>query len=1300
MTNQKVAQSDGLQAVLQALCLSEEEERAAREFFAGQAGEEVLAKFEFRDLAEAASDPSKKLFKELTKKRKHSEIRRLFLLLFAKGQTTCLWMLPEDLYGLMEELGDVDGAKRAAMYAVGIGVGVRNANVYSLVNLLEFADYDSQTLKKALEYEKNTFLNAKLVLLALYFSIKYGRMAEMRDQKASDVLASSAMQHGKQESDLQEHGGGVTIEKEDLPLLSLYEEYTVACLAALHFRNPANPGYRSAKVYAQEDPKVFQKLMAAVSGDGFEEVEQSLKGVGIGNSWTLLRLTAGLSYLNYRLSDRLRNVIRLCVAARVEETLGVLRGVSIGTPFDIARAGEAYDRIFSIDGERYIRWALEKELQEILKQQIADNTETYLFVMGKMGVKEANRMLALIKEQAPELHEKLLAQRSPNGENEDKEKVIAEIVKGSVNSELAGAYLRGECGADALYPRNWMDGKKHYYAGGYARDFVDGYLSNYGEPEFFRRCEVYMLVSHGGYFFRRDVTPGTSCRERANPQGVLRIFADFEAEGVPLIWQVSAVSLIYDTLLYEDGQRSFLEEAAKVFGNYLADGKRREELGVAFAAADAVGRCFAVRAYALDVKRNKEEILAYSQDSAKAVRQELLDVLCARREFEGKIKEMLLAKRAAERELAVKVLLCWQGKGADYRELFRQALAKEKNVKIKELLRDVLEENGQEAGGVQEASREELVKEIHSGGRKRSLAWAYETPFSVVHTVDKGVVDERYLQAVLLCYAAGKEVYTTGSGTGGSMGLASGSGTGGSGSVVPASGNGTGGNTTSATGNGGSGNAVPSSGYGLSRSAAFLAEILDADEFAVYVNELFDKWLEAGAEAKKRWVLYAAAIHGGAAIIEKFKQQIKEWPQHGRSAIACEAVKALSLSPLPQGLLTVDAMARKFKSRQVRAAAGEALNFAAAQLNLTRGELADRIVPDFGFDGNMERRFDYGTRSFLVAITPELELEVFDGKEQPEEGEFSSSRKFTRGEKRKTLPAPGKKDDEKMAAVAYEEFKQMKKQLKTVVTNQKQRMEQALATAREWRVEAWKQLFVKNPIMRPFATGLIWGVYENGKLGQSFRYMEDGSFNTADEEEYTLPEGRKTLGQAPQSPTTDHVLPQGGETLGCGRIRLVHPLELSEETKAAWKGQLADYEIIQPIKQLDREIYAVDEEEAGLQELIRFHGHDVNGAALNSKLMGFGWEQAPVENAGRFFAYYREDAEAGLAARLDFSGNYTSGRNEEVTLYGVRFYRTGTDGQGIRMRGAVDESKACLLKDVPARYFSEVVWQITKAATP
>lgn len=129
----------------------------------------------------------------------------------------------------------------------------------------------------------------------------------------------------------------------------------------------------------------------------------------------------------------------------------------------------------------------------------------------------------------------------------------------------------------------------------------------------------------------------------------------------------------------------------------------------------------------------------------------------------------------------------------------------------------------------------------------------------------------------------------------------------------------------------------------------------------------------------------------------------------------------MTLSPQPQALLIVDSIARKFKYKQVKAAASKALDFAAQELGLTRAQFEDKIVPNLGFDENMERIFDYGGRKFTVAITSALELGVTDEN----------------GKKLKNLPAPGKQDDEQKAAAAYADYKAMKSQLKKVVSSQK-----------------------------------------------------------------------------------------------------------------------------------------------------------------------------------------------------------------------------------------------------------------------
>ncbi len=375
----------------------------------------------------------------------------------------------------------------------------------------------------------------------------------------------------------------------------------------------------------------------------------------------------------------------------------------------------------------------------------------------------------------------------------------------------------------------------------------------------------------------------------------------------------------------------------------------------------------------------------------------------------------------------------------------------------------------------------------------------------------------------------------------------------------------------------------------------------------------------------------------------------QEWPQHARGAMAAEAVKALALNGSAQALLLVDQISRKFKFRQVKAAAAQALDFAAASLGISREELEDKIVPTLGFGENMERIFDYGGRQFAVYLTPALELEIQDGE----------------GKRLKNMPAPGKRDEEEKAAAAYEEFKQLKKQLKTVAANQKLRLEQALTSERLWKAGQWKELFVKNPVMHQFAIGLIWGIYTDGALGDTFRYMEDGSFNTVDEEEFDFPDE--------------------------GMVGLVHPIELSEEALAAWKEQLADYEVTQPISQLERPMYRVAETEKGTKELTRFGGMLINGLSLSGKLLGMGWYRGSVQDAGVYSTFYREDGEIGI--ELEFSGSYVGDENEEITVYGAAFYKAGTVERGSYVYDTIKAENQYALDAVPARYFSEMVLQ-------
>ncbi len=649
--------------------------------------------------------------------------------------------------------------------------------------------------------------------------------------------------------------------------------------------------------------------------------------------------------------------------------------------------------------------------------------------------------------------------------------------------------------------------------------------------------------------------------------------------------------------------------------------ERREELDSEYEMFFGNGSVYLRKIYAeyLDItngedNKNKDRLLAMCSDTSKEVKAVVINLILKHKEYEEDIFGLISSKKQAVRDTAIDILSGW---GANnYRDIFEKALKTEKSAKIADKLSKLL--NIAVSGKSEETENlpEQIVEKLHKGGKNRKVLWLYEKANPVVHFKNGEAADDKYMQAIILCYANMQTL-------------------------------------------------------GRNDVAIMLADKLKEDELSKFSMEIFSKWLDDGAESKKKWALYFSVIHGGDVMVETALSYIKEWAENMRGAIAAEAVKAIALNGSPLALMTVDNLAHKFKQKQVKKAAAEAMDTAAEALGITADELGDKIVPDLGFDENMQRIFDYGTRKFKVYLTPALELEVYDETDK----------------KLKTMPSPGKKDDEETAKASNAEFKQMKKQLKNVISIQKIRLETALLADRRWSRDNWEKLFVKNPVMHSFAIGLIWAAYDGDNMVQTFRYMEDGSFNTVDEEEYEL---------------TDNV-----------KIGLVHPIDLDDDTLSAWKEQLSDYEVSQPIEQLERRVYRINNGEIGKLDLKRFNGRVLNGMSLLGRTSKFGWSKGSVQDGGGFYVFYREDVTEkiknpdgtvslkGNAVELHFSGMYVGGEDENVTIENVRFYIPGTIRHGSYVYDEADNKKAIMLDKVNPRYFSEILNQleeITKQA--
>ncbi|EKQ56080.1 MULTISPECIES: DUF4132 domain-containing protein [unclassified Clostridium] len=601
----------------------------------------------------------------------------------------------------------------------------------------------------------------------------------------------------------------------------------------------------------------------------------------------------------------------------------------------------------------------------------------------------------------------------------------------------------------------------------------------------------------------------------------------------------------------------------------------------------------------LEETESAKILIEYLGDSSKVVRERVIELLSSNKTRQQLVIPSLSSKKQAVRESAVKVLL--KSRDEKVLEALGKALEIEKSEKIKALLREALNLESALEEKDEELDILEYCKQGLKGNKAAALRWLdCDTLTKVKFKESEAYAEGEIIKYVLVCYASCIEI-------------------------------------------------------GLSSEALKVGELLDKKDLSKLALEVLQRWLDAGAESKKKWILSFASVYGDYEVISLLKKNIEEWPKNSRGAIASEAVKALALNGSNEALIIVDNISRKFKFKQVKTAAALALKFAAEQIGVDIEELSDRIVPNLGFDVRGERVFDYGDRKFTALLTPELTLEITDES----------------GKKLKSLPAPTKKDDEAKAKEALVEFKNLKKQLKTVSNIQAIRLEMALSSNRKWTKDSWIKLFVENPIMHKFAIGLVWGVYKDNALTDSFRYMEDGSFNTKDEEEYELEDGMI--------------------------IGIVHPIELNNEDMSLWKEQFENYEIKQPFEQLNREIFIVTEEEKKRNTVERFGGTMLNGLSLLGKLTGFGWIRGAIGDGGGYFAFYKEDNSYKVEAGLNFSGISVGYENEEATVYDLCFYKLGTMSKYAYISEKTQEQNMVSLDTLPERFFSEILYQVSRA---
>ncbi|MFF3947386.1 WGR and DUF4132 domain-containing protein [Streptomyces sp. NPDC001902] len=352
---------------------------------------------------------------------------------------------------------------------------------------------------------------------------------------------------------------------------------------------------------------------------------------------------------------------------------------------------------------------------------------------------------------------------------------------------------------------------------------------------------------------------------------------------------------------------------------------------------------------------------------------------------------------------------------------------------------------------------------------------------------------------------------------------------------------------------------------------AVVGEACRADSLAAFVWALFEEWRQAAMPAKESWILHALGRLGDDETVRRLTPILRDWPGQGAHHRAVEGLNVLAEIGSDVALMHLHGVAQRVKFKALKVRAQEKISEVAEGLGLTGEQLADRLVPDLGLDPDGTTVVDYGTRRFTVGFDEQLRPFVLDAE----------------GRRRKDLPAPGVKDDQELAPAERKRFAALKKDVRTIASDQIRRLEAAMVTQRTWTAAEFRELFVQHPLVWHLVRRLVW-LADAAGAATAFRVAEDRSFADVDDDEFTL--------------------------AAEATVRLAHPLHLGD-TVPEWSELFADYEILQPFPQLGRPVLRLTPQEETANRLHRFEGCKVPVGRLLG-LTKRGWERGEPQDAG------------------------------------------------------------------------------------
>lgn len=326
--------------------------------------------------------------------------------------------------------------------------------------------------------------------------------------------------------------------------------------------------------------------------------------------------------------------------------------------------------------------------------------------------------------------------------------------------------------------------------------------------------------------------------------------------------------------------------------------------------------------------------------------------------------------------------------------------------------------------------------------------------------------------------------------------------------------------------------------------------------------------IPGGSARTSQGVFAVIAACGGNDVIIRARSYVRK--HRGKRASQSKAlIEMLAWINDPASVQIVMTMANRFRPKALQQAAAVHIAEVAEHNGWSMDDLADRSVPDGGFDGDGRRVFDFGGRSFTASLADDLTIQLADDT----------------GKAIKSLPRGRADEDADRIKELKAEFKELKSDVVDAREFQPVRLRRAMTAGRTWPVIDFRRFFLQHPVMVKLASRVVWSYAPNERSEVSiFRPMSDGTLLTMDDEELEI---------------------------DTGVVFLVHDRGQLDAVQIT--EHLSDYEVAPLFPQVGRPQVAVSDGQIGIPD---FAGRTLSATTLVNSARNLGWQVADTEGYG------------------------------------------------------------------------------------